>query len=364
MNMKLLINRNLIIFTFLHFLVDFICVGTLFLFANILNDEPIINVGVIFLLYNCFAFLLQPIFGYLVDLLVTKYHKTILKPLLLFAVAGLIFGQLIIVFLFNRLIIVFYIGAFLLAVNNALFHVVGGKEILSSSYKATPGGIFVCSGAIGVGLGTIIINNLPLQLFLFITPFIMVILSIIFASNKKETEQIVYPQYKSEKSSLSVLVVLFICFAVLVRSFLGFYSTMSSVINTWATIFLLSVAVCVGKAIGGIILDLAGPYFLIVVSTAISIISSLFIHVSYFDYIYLIAFNLLMPLTLDALRYLFPNKEGFAFGLAAGFLIPGYLLGTILKPYGLQNIIIPIICLLTGILLFLSYYLKRKNNHV
>ena len=67
-----------------------------------------------------------------------------------------------------------------------------------------------------------------------------------------------------------------------------------------------------------------------------------------------------MPLTLDVLRKCFPSKEGFTFGLAASFLIPGYLLGGALKNYGTQNIVVPIVCFLTGALLVVVYLLYNK----
>ena len=138
---------------------------------------------------------------------------------------------------------------------------------------------------------------------------------------------------------------------------------MSKDISTWETILLLSFATFIGKALGGILLDIAGPYFVVGVSTTLSVILSIFLNNIFVDYIYVLSFNLLMPVTLDMLRRCFKNKEGFAFGLAASFLFPGYMLGSLLKPYGLKEVIIPLICLYTGVIIISSYLIIKKNNN-
>jgi hypothetical protein len=69
-----------------------------------------------------------------------------------------------------------------------------------------------------------------------------------------------------------------------------------------------------------------------------------------------------MPLTLHEIRKYYPNQEGFAFGLTAGLLIPGYLFGLYMKEFelnGSQNTIAPLICLITGAGL-LAIYLYRR----
>ena len=358
------INKNLIVISILHLIVDFLCVGSLILAFNTFDDR-IQTFTYIFLLYNCLAFLTQPFFGMLADHFKGANQSTMLKAFMLLSSGVLLIGWLIMTVQYwlhsNEAMV--YVSAGILGIGNGFFHATAGKESLMFTTKATPGGLFVSTGALGVGLGGILfVGKFLILLFVYflVAPIILIVLSLIHLQTLEEKPLLKYEVMPNKKIPLLSLIVIILCLAIAVRSFLGFYAIMSTDVTGWGPVLLLSVAVFIGKAIGGLILDLIGPYALIILSTVIATVTSIFLPIIYLDYVFMISFNMLMPLTLDALRKCFPNKEGFSFGFAAAFLIPGYLVGSALKGYGMQSIIIPIICFITGGILIISYVVRSK----
>ncbi len=365
--MERLINKRLVSVSILHFLVDYISVGSLVLAFNFFKDS-FAQFSYIFLIYNCLAFLLQPFFGLLIDHFDDERERKAIKAFMLLSIGILLLGyslmQLSCFSAFWRNIVAVFVGTVLLGIGNALFHVAGGKEALIQSTKASPGGLFVSTGALGVGLASIMLvvpfsNGLKFS-FILIIPIITIIFTFVYYCTDNVPSIIVYEMRNVKKIKALITIVVVLCLAIAVRSFLGFYTKVSENLSGWEYTLLFAVAAFFGKAIGGIILDLVGPYFLIGISTIISVMLSIFNSVPFFSFIFVLSFNMLMPLTLDVLRKCFPNKEGFAFGLAASFLIPGYLLGGALKNYGTQNIVVPIVCFLTGALLVVVYLLYNK----
>lgn len=349
---------QLTVISLLHLFVDFICVSSLMM-ALIYNG---LDSTITFLLYNCVAFLMQPFFGCLIDNLNKQYLR---KACLLFSCASLIIGWAIVFIAVEEVIGV--TSAVFLGLGNAMFHVVGGKEALTSTNKSTPGGVFVSTGAIGVGLGVLCYSSYQgsynfVHILHLCSPLILIVLAIInlfvdYSKNNSEN----YEPFKINKTSIIVLVVIILCLAIGIRSFLGFYTKMSEGLTGPLLIFLLSITAFIGKAIGGIIHDLVGPYILIAVASILGIVSGFFLDIIAFDYLFVLATNLLMPLTLDALRRLFPKKEGFAFGLAAAFLIPGYLIANALKANNYINLSWAI-TLITGLMLVGSYILIKDKK--
>ncbi len=351
--------HQLSIITIMHLFVDFICVSSIM--AAVYGKDAT-TASIIILIYNCLAFLSQPLFGYLVDKLKEKEHY---KIALLFSSATLILGWLITTVRGGYAFL--FIGAPFLGFGNALFHVIGGKESLTESDKATPGGLFVSAGAIGVGLGTLCFRAMdywdPIYILYNLAPIIILILSLLHLkvdlSNNNST---VFDPFPEKKTNTTVFVIIVLCLAIAIRSFLGYYPTMSEALSGPLLVFLVSFTAFSGKAIGGIILDLTNPYILIVISTITGILSGFFLQYVPVDYLFILSVNLLMPLTLNMMRRLFPEKEGFAFGLAAAFLIPGYLFASILKQYTSINLSWSV-SLATGIMLCLCYYfISRKEK--
>ena len=349
----------LILLCVMHFVVDFICASTLSIcFTSVYKYNVNVSLAsAAFLVYNCTAFLLQPLLGLWMDKIKAPL---LLKLMMVFSAMSLIVGA-IFEFAFATHAFGAILGAIFLGFGNALFHVIGGKESLEMSNNSTPGGLFVSTGALGLSLGLMYsLDTLGGLIRLAIAmPFIFGILTAVHAFIPFENEKIVYKEIKAP-TKIMLVVLLLLCVAVAIRSFLGFFASSSpKLTGTWM-VFLIAVCAFLGKAIGGIIYDLAGPYVLIIMSTVLATISGFLLEYVAFNYLFVLAINLLMPLTLDCIRRIFPNKEGFAFGLLAAFLIPGYLIGQMLKGnvYDFSWVVV----LLTGGMLFTIYILINNKK--
>ena len=343
----------------MHFVVDFICASTLSIcFTSVYKYNVNISLAsAAFLVYNCVAFLLQPILGLWMDKIKAPL---LLKLMMVFSAMSLIVGA-IFEFAFAANAFGAILGVTFLGFGNALFHVIGGKESLEMSNKATPGGLFVSTGALGLSLGLMysLDTSYALTLLAIAMPFIFGILTAIHAFIPFENEKIAYKEIKAPTKTM-IIILLLLCLAVAIRSFLGFFASSSSELTVTWMVFLIAVCAFLGKAIGGIIYDLAGPYVLIIMSTLIAVVSGFLLEYVAFDYLFVLAINLLMPLTLDCIRRIFPSKEGFAFGLLAAFLIPGYLVGQMLKgnAYDFSWVVV----LLTGGMLFAIYIIINNKK--
>lgn len=304
---------NSILFTIMHFLVDGICGLVLFstLLLNIDNQSKII----ILLVYNCLAFVSQPLFGFLIDL--GENHE---KYYLL--------GALILIYLGVAFKYSSITSAILLGLGNSIFHISGGKYVIDKSdNNIIDLGIFVSSGALGLAIGCNFSNEWIWPTFL--TPLAFIAMFVIMS---EETTKIKNDKFKNIYDQLSAnevfLLLILICIAVLIRLYLG------SAVNykfekTTLVLVLMGLASTLGKALGGVIAKFIGINKTIIISMFISMLLLIFGNINvYASLIGIFFFNMSMPLTL----YLANNvikKQGFAFGLLAAFLVPGYLLGLI-----------------------------------
>jgi len=123
------------LYNILHFLVDGIC--ALVIFSTLYSTKLDIYV---FFIYNIMAFVTQPIFGLLIDKY--KNEKIFLLLCLIFIILGLI--------LMNSPII----SALLLGLGNSLFHISGGKYVITNTNNDFVSiGVFVSTGALGLAIG-------------------------------------------------------------------------------------------------------------------------------------------------------------------------------------------------------------------
>ena len=362
---------DLIILSIFHFCVDFICASSVLMpFYNSDWDNIISLSPYVLLTYNCFAFLLQPFFGFLIDKLSIKY-KEISKSFVFFSLSLLILGFLLILSMFILNIpseSVLFFGAIILGISNAIFHVAGSKQVLKMSNKSAFGGIYVSTGALGIGLALSSVSYVFYVNYDFLVYFIQVLvllimttLSIIYFYKKTEFKDGVYQVYEYKNTKTLYLVITIICIAVAIRSFLGFYNKKLNLDIYITHYFIVGLSAFIGKAIGGLLLDYGGSIYVIIVSTVLSLVLSIFSNYNIIIYIYVLSFNLLMPVTLDLLRRCFKNKEAFAFGLAAYFLVPGNIIAILLKQLDFIDILLPITCLITGLMIGSIYYINKKE---
>ena len=330
---------KLFIPSFLHLLVDFFSIFLLFSFKVDTQTALLLVV-----LYDCLAFMSQPIFGALIE----KVKR--LNGIISLSVMVIIVAQFI---------TLSYIAIPLAALGNALFHVAAGKLVIDKSSKSSPLGIFISFGALGVGFATLYANKQLFVLLLFIL-FVLVLVNefinyddIPYVNNQENNDQKTY-----------IFPVILIMIGVTLRGFFGYYTDKSSLtqLNNGALISVF--VVFIAKFIGGFLIDKFKMIPVIILSLILSIIGISFAQISYLYLFGVFGVNLLMAATLELIRRVLPNNHAFGFGLLASCLAFGSLLGIYL--IGSYKYIFYINMILTSInslslILSVVYYKKKKG---
>ena len=327
-----------------HFCIDLLCIYTL---SNLVRSGTfsLDAIIVIYFLYNLIAFGTQFIWGYLLD----KYR---LEKYILVA-SGLIVIVGFILLNFSQLAAVIII-----ALGNALFHVSAGSIVLQSfKNKYAPIGIFIAPGAIGVLLGSYSMSagigwGIPIGL-------VIIILSVIvFALNKKLKSSALATPAKP----IRLGPILIILAAIALRAFVG-----SVTIFPWKSavdlLWLLTIAVAFGKAIGGIIADKIGWSKVVTISIIIAIPMLIFNTLPILGIIGSLLLNITTAITVILLFKELPNMPSLTFGLTCLALliggIPVYF--PAVKSFFNNSAYAPIGLLLT-LIIFIIFY-KKYNNH-
>jgi MFS family permease len=333
---------NIAFLSFLHLLCDLICgykiIGVL---AINFYDYGLY----IFILYNSLAFCFQPLAGIFVD----RYHKE--KILLIVSFVLLALGLFINPWL---------LSAIFLGIGNQFFHIAGGKICANiSTEKSSHLGVFVSLGAIGLAIGGNLyyyrfIPYLALGLYLVFT--IVCFFTVDGYALKELRER---SKFISKKEI--ILSVLFLLFAVFIRSYLGKIIHYDFRINL-GLLLLLPAAAALGKFLGGFIRDRFGSFFTVLFSMALaSILLIFFDHSIVLMMLGLLMINISMPITLYELNRLLPGKEGFNFGIIAGILFPGFVIGMLYEYSQFTYIIV--VTLSSALAILSMYYIKRRGLH-
>jgi len=260
------------------------------------------------LLYNILAFGLQAPLGLLVDNIRQPVFSAFLGCIVL-AVA-LFFG-------YNPLSATIFAG-----IGNALFHVGGGTVALNlKPTKAIYPGIFVAPGGIGITLGVLLATA---KLF-NPNPFIILLLIAALGIFIIKCPKINYVKTRIKGINWIILAIFFVQISIVIRSLIGL-----TVSFPWKSniilLFLLTITIAFGKALGGYIADKFGWMKIAVFSLIIS--SPMLAFGAGFPIIAIIGiflFNLTMPVTLVVISNLLPGRPGFSFGLTTLALIIGAL---------------------------------------
>lgn len=217
-------------------------------------------------------------------------------------------------------------------------------------------------GAFGLFIGTMIGKSGQFAglSFLVILIFICVMICSIKSSSldhkKLDTKA---------NSNIIEPILLLLLMSIAVRSFVGLAQVFPWKSDfSWAVI--LTLAVVLGKGLGGILTDRWGW---IEVSMAALLISSpltsLGSSIPYLAVIGMFLFNLTMPVTLTAISNVFPGRPGFSFGLTCLALI----IGAIPTFIGLNNLFVKswpflvVIWISTGTLFYgLKLYYQVPGN--
>lgn len=296
---------NVVVLSLIHLIIDGIAGYIIFDRLYVDYEEYAL---LTFLLYNFLAFMLQPLFGYLIDR-IRGERFFVIGSVILISLACLLKNDLIFTII-------------ILGISNSIFHVAGGKYTgYYDRYHYKYLGLFVSLGAIGLGLGTL--YHEYFSILWFIIPGLGLSLVFLFY---KEPEIIDDSKHKSN-NKLNSLCIIILALAVFIRSFVGKYINYSCV----DLIILISLCQTLGKVMGGIFSDLFNAKKVSLVSL---ILAFLLITLGYNNSICLligtILFNMTMPITLGLLNKRLKNYEGLSFGILAFMLFPGYLLAYVL----------------------------------
>lgn len=321
-----------------HLLVDGVCAAALFgqLTAQGGGAE-------LFMLYNTLAFSTQCLVGLAADR--SKRHRLSAAAAMLCVAAGF------------ALPLPALPRVALIGLGNSVFHVAAGTETLErSGGKATPLGVFVAPGAIGVTVGS---------LFPALGPVLAGLLAIVGiasvfvqGSDKKQT---VCPRCSPQEPAANplhpcgrlgktpLLAAALLTAAVAVRAVGG-----SAVRFPWQTTPLLTLLttgfVFAGKTAGGYLCDRIGPrrsaWFSVPLAAILICFCGAWMLPSMLGQF---ALNLTMPVTLWLLYRCMPDAPGFAFGLAASALWPGTLAGRYIALTGQARWVFLPLCFLFGL---------------
>ena len=343
---------NLSVFSLTHALVDAACAAMIFgAFKN--SGLGIEYSAFLLVLYNVIAFALQAPIGLAADKLERPYEA---------AIAGCILTMAAL-FIFN----VPLLGVCIAGLGNALFHVGGGIVSLNMNPgKATAPGIYVAPGALGLLTGTLVGNCGAFKAWPFILLLIVSSLAILYlkASGKS------FGSGRAEKTSAASfshmeLIVVLMMAAIALRALTG----MALDFPWKSDIYLLTgltIAVVMGKGLGGILADRLGW----LKTTVFALLFSAPLIILGFDHPYLafagiFLFNLTMPVTLVAIANVLPGLEGFAFGLSTLAIISGtFPMFTGLKYVFYNKGMILIVILISAVIIYfgLRLYFKASNK--
>jgi MFS transporter, FSR family, fosmidomycin resistance protein len=298
---------NIISYSLGHALVDAACAAVLFAIASSNGSDSNFQYQLI-LVYAVVAFSTQPIFGLLVDALKTPAQMAALGILL---VAGS-----------TQMLSVPLLAVVTSGIGNAFFHAGGGHASLELTRgKAALPGIFVAPGALGLTVGTLIGKSGGFTSW----PFLILLLIMAVVTLAIPRPVAVAQRKLPENLRWFETVILLLLLSVAIRSLVG-----QSLVLPWKSdptlLVMLTLAVVLGKALGGILADRLGWSTVAVSGLVLSVpLLAFFTPAPALVILGLFLFNLSMPVTLTCLAWMLPGKSGFAFGLTALALIIGAL---------------------------------------
>jgi FSR family fosmidomycin resistance protein-like MFS transporter len=309
----------------------------------------------LFITYNLLAFGLQVFAGFLTDYLKAPRFT---------ALTGLIITGISTVVLLP-----FPVAAVVLAgIGNALFHVGGGVISLNlTPQKATAPGIFVAPGALGLMAGTLLGKNGDFIAWPFL--LVIVVLCAMIFLVKKPAMYREQPQTILEHGAMNIwlkaeYIIFMVLFVIAVRSLVGF-----AVSFPWKTditlLVFLTLAIALGKGLGGFLADRFGWTKVTIGSLLVSIpLLNLGADVPVLGMTGMFLFNITMPVTLVLVSNMLPGRPGTAFGLACMALVLGTLPAFSEFRAGLNNhVLIDVIIAISAVTLFLAlrYYYKEQR---
>lgn len=215
-------------------------------------------------------------------------------------------------------------AAVVAGVGNALFHLGGGIDVLNAGErKAAALGVFVSPGAVGLYAGTLwgggaqVSALVPPAGLLILAGSILLLCRRTMGSLRSGNAPV---DTEPVGGSWLPLVPLFLVVAL--RSWMGLGQSFPWKAQ-WGLPLVLALAL--GKAAGGFLMDAVGPRRAAGWSLALAAVLYLFSGHAAPGLMAVFLFNMTMPMTLWAATKLLPGAKGFAFGLLTFALFIGYL---------------------------------------
>ena len=215
-------------------------------------------------------------------------------------------------------------AAVVAGVGNALFHLGGGIDVLNAGEKrAAALGIFVSPGAVGLYAGTLwgggaqVSALVPPAGLLILAGSILLLCRRTMGSLRSGNAPV---DTRPLGGSLWPLVPLFL--VVVLRSWMGLGQSFPWKAE-WGLPLVLALAL--GKAAGGFLMDAVGPRRAAGWSLGLAAALYLLSGAPLPGLLAVFLFNMTMPMTLWAATKLLPGAKGFAFGLLTFALFIGYL---------------------------------------
>ena len=299
--------RRLPFYTVMHFLVDLACIFRLF---SLVRPQAAGREQwtLLVVLYNFLAFALPALVGLIADLL-GRNHYLSAAGCVLIAAAGSIRTPV-------------EIPVILLGIGNGLFHVGAGRQVLADAgRRAAPSGIFICSGALGLFLGTALGPRMlhPLDHILTasaaVSAAVLILWGIRDGKRPAGLKETAGPERSAPSFRTFLTVQALLVFAVVfLRSFYG-HAVHYDWNDGFRTGLIFTLCIVAGKGLGGIAADRIGIRMTTVLSLAGAALTVLFSadHMLW-GCVSILLFNMTMPLTLTLLASCWREWPGFAFG--------------------------------------------------
>lgn len=303
----------LIAYALAHFFVDFAC-GCLVTRHLWHCPDPLLAV----ILYNAFAFVGQMPLGLVAD----RLNKNVLVASTgcLLVLLATLSADLLPGWAFG--------SAVTAGLGNALFHMGGGIDVLNASKQRLSAlGLFVSPGALGLFLG---LKAGSAGFYVTLLPCIMMavcVLGLLSVCPQKglglRSQNAAFSLKPTTSRALGLVLVssaaLFLVVAL--RSFVGFQQRFEWKAN-YAV--LLTLALVLGKALGGVLSDRFGLRKTALITLALAALLYGFPASPGAGLCAVFLFNMTMPMTLWALSQLFKGAKGFAFGSLTAALFLGW----------------------------------------
>ncbi|MCZ7586267.1 MAG: hypothetical protein M5R36_24725 [Deltaproteobacteria bacterium] len=211
----------------------------------------------------------------------------------------------------------------LVGTGNAFFHVgAGALSLHAAPGRATPPGIFVAPGALGLLVGTLMGKGQTAMTW----PFLVALgAALVFTLAARAPDIPPLDAAPRVKIPSAVLIFALLMFSIFTRSFVGFGGCYECPKMT-AVSLTLAFAAFGGKALGGVFADrlgwIASSVGALLLSAPLIVLGSGNANLVIFG---LFLFQMTMPVTLAAMAAVFPGRPAFAFGLSC----VAYVAGTI-----------------------------------